>query len=174
LTQFIEAAKQRKATYLDGWRKGVLDANDKLYAAAVSGVVVGANTTISLVAHNFTDAPGSFDCAVCKLPLWKCSGAKAKLALDLRTGKDIEAQFVAAAKQQNPKRPPGWDNDLPKSYHVGYLDGWRKGVLDANDKLYAAAVSGVVGADPNIIMLAMGRIVALLNDLLKNPPTKVP
>ena len=48
---------------------------------------------------------------------------------------------------------------------------WKKGVQESIDKLYAAAVSGVVGAsDPNSILLPVGRIVELLNILMEHPP----
>jgi hypothetical protein len=51
------------------------------------------------------------------------------------------------------------------------LEGWKKGVSESIDKLYAAAVSGVVGAsDPNSIMLTVGRIIELLNTLIQHPP----
>jgi hypothetical protein len=56
-----------------------------------------------------------------------------------------------------------------------YRDGWKKGVLESIDKLWAAAMSGVVGAaNPNDIMLSMGRIIELLNILLQHPPEAKP
>lgn len=48
---------------------------------------------------------------------------------------------------------------------------WQKGVQESLDKLYAAAVSGVVGAsNPNEILLSVGRIIELLNILREHPP----
>lgn len=45
-----------------------------------------------------------------------------------------------------------------------YLDGWRKGVLDANDKLWAAHASSV--------LINNDKIFELLNILLQHPPTE--
>jgi hypothetical protein len=89
--------------------------------------------------------------------------ARAASARDLAARRDAleVGKIVGSAEESSRCRATH-----PMSPDASYLDGWKKGVLDAIDKLWAAHASSV--------LINNDKIFELLNILLQHPPTGAP
>lgn len=84
-----------------------------------------------------------------------------ELNLPLGTPRTVAGIVAAVARLKDPRND--WAQGMRSGYEKGVRDAWKKGVLDANDKMYAAVVTGV--------QLTAPKIVELFNILLEHPPS---